>query len=109
MIDHPHEAHHNDHADHEHTLTADPLTQLEQAVRMVRALDTEGLILLAELTRDAPPFIRMEADERLRALAGENAVVYDPLAGPDTDEVWLSWAKEPGDEWRALASDLALP
>jgi len=76
---------------------------------MVRALDSEGLLVLAGLTRNAAPFIRMEADERLRTLAGDNAPDYEPLNSPDTDEVWLSWAKAPGETWREHAADLALP
>ncbi len=109
VVDHPHEDHHADHADHEQALTADPLTQLDHGVRMVRALDAEGLILLASLTQDAPPFIRMEADDRLRTLAGVTAPDYDPLAGPDSHAVWMAWAKAPGEQWRTQAPDLPLP
>ncbi len=109
VTDHPHEAHHADHADHKDALSADPLTQLEQGIRMVRALDSEGLVLLAQLARDAPPFIRIEATSRLVTLAEESAPIYDPLAGPDTEEVWLSWATAPGDQWQMRAANLSLP
>ena len=109
VMDHSHADHHADHADHSDALSEDPLTQLEQGVRMVRALDSEGLLVLAGLTRNAPPFIRMEADDRLRTLAGDDAPAYDPIAGPDTEEAWLSWARAPGVDWREHAADLELP
>jgi hypothetical protein len=109
VIDHPHEAHHSDHADHEAEEPSDPLTQLEQGVRMARALDVEGLMLLAQLTRDGPPFIRMEADARLRILAGDAAPSYDPTAAPDSKEVWLTWAMNPGAGWREHAAKLESP
>jgi len=106
--EHPHEAHHTDHADHHEAAAADPLTQLEQAMRMVRALDAEGLNLLAQLTQDPAPFIRMEADARLRALAGDDAPDYDPLASEDAAGVWQAWAEAPGDLWRERVSGLPL-
>ncbi|MDP6931657.1 MAG: metal ABC transporter permease [Myxococcota bacterium] len=109
VVDHPHEAHHSDHADHDHEPSMNPLTQLEQGVRMAQALDAEGLVLLAELTRTAPPFIRMEADERLRTLAAEAAPVYEPLGAPDTEGLWLNWANSPGDGWRSRAAELVSP
>jgi len=108
VVDHPHEAHHTDHADHDEDAAADPLTQFEHAMRMVRALDAEGLNLLAELTRDPAPFIRMEADARLRELAGDDAPDYDPLASEDAAGVWQAWAESPGDRWRERVSGLPL-
>jgi zinc/manganese transport system permease protein len=108
VTDHPHEAHHTAHADHDEDAASDPLTQLEQAMRMVRALDAEGLNLLAELTQDPAPFIRMEADARLREIAGDDAPDYDPLASEDAAGVWQAWAESPDDLWRERVSGLPL-
>lgn len=72
----------------------DPLSRLEAAQAEVEAGEVHGLLELAHLTQEDAPFIRMEAHDALVAAGGD--VDYDPLAGPDTEGLWLSWAS--GDE-----------
>lgn len=87
----------------------DPLTALGQAVELARAGDPAGLSALAALTRGDAPFIRMEAHDRLVVVAGEGAVAYDPLSGPDSDGAWAAWAAAPPEGWQARAAGLAAP
>lgn len=88
---------------------ADPLTRLGQAVEQARRGDQTGLAELAELTREDAPFIRMEAHDRLQAVAGEDAPAYDPLAGPDRDGLWATWAASPPEGWQERAAQLQAP
>jgi zinc/manganese transport system permease protein len=69
----------------------DASVRLTISVALTRLGDRKGLDGLAALTTDETPFMRMEADDRLRKLAGASAPVYDPLAGPDTG-AWARWA-----------------
>lgn len=69
----------------------DPSVKLTLAVVLVKNGDRRGLDGLAALTAGDVPFVRMEADSRLRQLAGATAPVYDPLSGPDTG-AWAAWA-----------------
>ena len=57
---------------------------------LCQAGDRRGLQGLVEVTRSDVPFLRMEADDRLRALAAETAPVYEPLDGPDSGS-WQAW------------------
>lgn len=70
---------------------SDESVRLTMAVALVRAGDRRGLDALVGLTRSDTPFLRMEADDRLRALAGGAAPTWDPLAGPDTGGAWSTW------------------
>lgn len=74
------------------TQETDESLRLEEAVALTKAYDRRGLDALVALTRSETPFVRMEADSRLRLLAGDKAPAYDPLAGPDTG-VWAAWAQ----------------
>lgn len=73
---------------------SDPSVRLTLAVALVRLGDRRGLDGLAALTMSDTPFLRMEADSRLRALAGGAAPAYDPLAGPDVPGAWRAWASQ---------------
>lgn len=70
----------------------DEPVRLTMAVALVRAGDCRGLRALAALTTSEAPFLRLEADGRLRALAGAAAPVFDPIAGPDAAGAWEAWA-----------------
>lgn len=70
---------------------ADPGVKLTMAVALLKGGDRRGLDGLAAITASDVPFLRMEADSRLRQLAGAAAPSYDPLAGPDTG-AWAAWA-----------------
>jgi zinc/manganese transport system permease protein len=112
--DHDHEVHHQDHSAHAHdheavATDADPLTQLEAAVGQVRNGEPSGLVVMAQLVQTAPPFIRMEAHNRLTILADEAAVIYDPLADPDTAGSWMRWATQPGTDWLARKNGITIP
>jgi len=112
--DHDHAVHHEDHTEHAHghgtdLEDADPLTQLEQAVGKVRKGDAAGLTDMAKLVQSAPPFIRMEAHDRLTVLAGKSAPAYDPLAGTDTAGVWMKWAQTPGEDWQSRKNTITIP
>lgn len=87
---------------------ADPLSQLAAAVTMARKGDPAGLSELAALTQVDAPFIRMEAHERLTLLAGDDAVAYDPMEGPDTG-AWAAWAATPTPGWQDRAAKLVEP
>jgi zinc/manganese transport system permease protein len=110
----PHDAHqdHDAHSPDASTVAtpppaeADPLTRLEHAVSLARVGDAEGLTILAGLTGDSAPFIRMEAHDRLVVVAGTTAPAYDPMAGPDTAGVWATWAVAPPDGWQLRAEGL---
>ncbi len=88
---------------------ADPLTLLGTAVDQARAGDVEGLQALAALTQVDAPFIRMEAHDRLTAVAGDSAPAYDPMAAPDSDGLWAAWAKAPPEGWQERAAGLEAP
>ena len=72
----------------------DESIRLTVAVMLAREGDRRGLDALAVLTTSETPFLRMEADDRLRALAGPAAPAYDPLGGPDAAGVWATWARD---------------
>lgn len=119
VADHPHEAHHEEHAQaHAHqdpvpgsagVPQSDPLSRLEQAVLRAREGDPAGLGELAALVQVDAPFIRMEAADRLQLLAGPSAPTYDPLAGPDAAGLWAAWAQAPPADWTQRAPGLTLP
>ncbi|MDP2307306.1 MAG: metal ABC transporter permease [Pseudomonadota bacterium] len=71
---------------------SDESVRLTLAVALVRRGDRRGLDGLADLTTSETPFLRMEADSRLRTLAGGDAPPYDPLSGPDVRGAWKAWA-----------------
>ncbi len=75
---------------------------------LVRAGDAQGLAILASLVQSPTPFTRMEADDRLRAIAGAAAPTYDALSGPDSG-AWAAWAAAPPTGWEAAAKGLELP
>ncbi|MEZ4237962.1 MAG: iron chelate uptake ABC transporter family permease subunit [Myxococcota bacterium] len=87
---------------------ADPSLQLLIGAALVRAGDPDGLRVLAALAAGDTPFLRMEADDRLRKVAGDGAPAYDPLAGPDSG-AWAAWAAAPPDGWAARAQAVELP
>ena len=70
----------------------DPSVRLTPSIALLRSGDRRGLDGLVGLVSDETPFVRMEADGRLRGLAGAAAPAYDPLSGPDTAGVWRQWA-----------------
>lgn len=88
---------------------ADPLAALTEAVAKAKAGDPAGLVAMANLLKTAPPFIRMEATDRLQKLAGADAPTYDPLAGPDETGAWASWALHPPSGWESTASSFEAP
>jgi zinc/manganese transport system permease protein len=69
----------------------DASVALTMAVVLVRLGDRRGLDGLARLTQDEAPFLRMEADSRLRTLAGSAAPTWNPMDAPDSDGNWLGW------------------
>jgi ABC-type Mn2+/Zn2+ transport system permease subunit len=73
-------------------LETDAAVRLTLAVALARSGDVHALQALAELTQCDVPYVRMEADARLRAVAGKAAPAYDPLAGPDEAGRWRAWA-----------------
>lgn len=87
----------------------DPLGVLGRAVEQARAGDAAGLRAMAELVKTAPPFIRMEAHDRLSTVAGASTPAYDPLAGPDTAGLWAAWAERPPEGWQEAAKGLEGP
>ncbi len=105
------EAWYRSHADAPDALEAalarekDPSLRLLLGVILARAGRERGLAALAEIARCDVPFLRMEADDRLRAIAGESAPPGDPLAAPVT--AWGTWEAPSG--WQAAAAELALP
>jgi zinc/manganese transport system permease protein len=78
---------------------SDESVKLTMACVLARAGDTRGLVGLAQLTSAEAPFLRMEADSRLRGLAGSGAPAFDPVAGPDGAGLWAAW----------VASQTAMP
>lgn len=88
---------------------ADPLELLGAAVAQAKQGDPAGLVAMAELVRTAPPFIRMEAHDRLAKIAGAGAPAYDPLASTDDQGLWAAWAKSPPEGWQELAKTLEAP
>jgi len=75
------------------------------AVALAREGEERGLQVLAEIAASEVPFLRMEADDRLRAIAVDNAPAGDPLEGPV--EGWNGWTAPAN--WRQSAGELALP
>jgi len=69
----------------------DTSLRLLLATALVRDGRREGLDVLVAITADELPFMRMEADDRLKLLAGDAAPSTDPLAGP-SDAAWRAWA-----------------
>ncbi len=69
----------------------DESVRLTMAVALARLGDRRGVEALVALTRSDTPFVRMEADDRLRVLAGEASPSWDPLAGPDSAGAWSAW------------------
>ncbi len=69
----------------------DESLKLAEAVALAKGNDRRGVEGLVALTRSETPFVRMEADSRLRILAGARAPAYDPLGGPDATGVWAAW------------------
>ncbi len=100
--DHDHADHHEEGDDPEHNDgvgsvvtpidAPDDFSRLAAAVEGARGGELAGLKALAALCASDTPFVRVEADTRLRALAGTAAPAYDPLAGPDTGGLWALWA-----------------
>ena len=78
------------------------------ATGLARAGDAHGLTLLAALAKSETPFLRLEADDRLRDVAGSSAPVYDPLSAPDTG-AWMTWVATAPPGWEVAAKDLQLP
>ncbi len=78
----------------------DPSLKLMLATALVRLGDPAGLQGLADLTAGEVPFVRMEADRKLREVAGADAPSYDPLAGPDTQGVWRDWLRAVPEDWK---------
>lgn len=83
----------------------DPSLRLLVGSALARAGEADGLRVLAELTGSDVPFVRMEADSRLRIAAGEGAPVYDPLAGPDLG-VWKAWVAVAPAEWKGRSAGI---
>ena len=86
----------------------DPSLRLLLGTALARSGEARGLEVLAEVAQDPAAFLRMEADDRLRAIAGEGAPTFDPLAGPD-EGVWSAWASSPPLGWTGAAKGLELP
>lgn len=76
---------------HALAVEADDSLRLTLSVALVRSGDRRGVEGLESLTGSDTPFIRMEADSRLRTLAGADAPTWDPLTGPDRDRKWNAW------------------
>ena len=70
---------------------ADDSLRLTISVALVRTGDRRGVDGLVSLTQSETPFIRMEADSRLRTLAGAGAPTWNPAEGPDTAGSWSGW------------------
>jgi len=87
----------------------DPSLRLLVASALVRLGDPAGLDGLADLVEGDVPFLRMEADHRLRLVAGDTAPAYDPLAGPDSSGAWADWVRKAPEGWRERAGEVALP
>ena len=73
------------------TRETDASVALTLSVVLARLGDRRGLDGLARLAQDETPFVRMEADSRLRALAGSAAPAWDPLESPDAGGAWTMW------------------
>jgi hypothetical protein len=70
---------------------ADESVRLTMAVALCRAGDRRGIEALVGLTVSETPFVRMEADTRLRVLAGAASPAWDPLTGLDAAGAWAAW------------------
>lgn len=109
------EAWYRAHADRPEALVGAVATEDDPSLRLLigaaleRAGEVDGLRLLAGLTASDVPFVRMEADARLRAAAGDAAPAYDPLAGPDTAGTWAAWASAPPAGWPERARAIQIP
>lgn len=84
---------------------SDDSLKLLLGVALARAGDRRGLDALGEVAASDVPFLRMEADDRLRSIAGDSAPAGDPLQGPVAG--WAGWAPPVG--WEARAAALTLP
>ena len=73
------------------SVETDDSVKLTMSVALARDGDQRGLAGLAALCGSETPFVRMEADSRLRALAAEGAPTYDPMTGPDAGGLWSAW------------------
>jgi len=91
------------------TREEDPSLRLLVGTALARDGDPVGLQVLAELTQGEVPFLRMEADDRLRLIAGETAPAFDPLSGPDEAGVWAAWAARAPTDWTERSAQLSLP
>jgi hypothetical protein len=87
---------------------SDPSVKLTMAIVLAKGGDKRALDALVSLTTAEVPFVRMQADDALRKLAGADAPTYDPVSGPDTTGVWKTWATAHPD-LPATASSLELP
>lgn len=76
---------------------------------LARQGDRAGLVVLAKLTQSDIPFLRMEADDRLRAVAGDSAPSFDPLLGADDARVWSTWVDQAPKEWSQREEKVELP
>lgn len=69
---------------------SDESVRLTMAVVLVRAGEKRGVDALSALTNSTTPFVRMEADDRLRALAGASAPTFDAITGGESP--WPAWS-----------------
>ncbi len=90
-------------------LEEDPSLRLLLATALVRQGDAAGLEGLAALAASEVPFLRLEADDRLRVLAGATAPTFDPLTGPDSEGLWREWVRAVPAGWEGAGATVALP
>lgn len=86
----------------------DESVRLTMAIALARSGDRRGIEALVALVRSETPFVRMEADARLRSVAGTGAPAWDPLEGPDSAGGWSAWLART-DGVPAGAAAMALP
>jgi zinc/manganese transport system permease protein len=86
----------------------DESLRLLVAAQLAKAGRIEGLKALADLAKSEIPFLRMEADDRLRKVAGDAAPAWDPLSGPDGG-AWAAWAAAPPEGWAERATQIEPP
>lgn len=87
----------------------DPSLRLHVASALVRLGDPAGRQGLVALVEGDLPFLRLEADERLRAVARQGAPAFDPLTGPDAEGVWADWARAAPHDRVLVGSLVPLP
>ncbi len=85
---------------------SDDAVRLTMAVVLVRNGDRRGLEGLVALTSSETPFLRIEADDRLRIFAGSGAPAYDALTGEANP--WPAWAEHFG-ELPPASAGVSLP